>query len=253
MNLLEKKELGTVYVYIADAQSAGGQEPSTFVISSQSTADGRNTYLLKIKEEENEDKEHERCTTNNEQSGNTVDNCSSTMVVNTDAVLVFQSEQSPKSSRSSSTVKDEQSFTNQSADEQCIHKKAKYIPPHQRNLHEQQQHARRGFSSHMHASYAYQPELGEYSHAGLHVLTQRAMIFPDFIQACDKQSPAMSIWDRNSQTMQEFVMLEYKWILAILMWFVILMFSVHSQVQSLMLQPVWMDFRIICYYTISKW
>ena len=117
-------------------------------------------------------------------------NFTSTVVVNTDAALVL-GEQSPKLSKSSSTVKDEQSFTDQSADEQYVHKKAKYIPPYQRNLHEQQQHARRGFSSNMYASYAYQPELGEYSHSGLHVLTQPAMIFPDSVQACDKQSPAM--------------------------------------------------------------
>ena len=58
VSLLKKKELGTAYVYTAYAQSAGGQEPSTFVISSQSTTDSRDTYLLKIKEE-NIDQEHE--------------------------------------------------------------------------------------------------------------------------------------------------------------------------------------------------
>ena len=115
----------------------------------------------------------------------------STMVVNTDEALVLEEEQSPKSSKSSSTVKYEQSFNDQSADEQYVHKKAKYIPPHWRNLHEQHQHARRRFSSHMHASYTYQPELGEYSYSSLYVPTQPAMIFPDSVQACDKQSPTM--------------------------------------------------------------
>ena len=60
VSLLEKKELGTAYVYIADAKSAGEQEPSTVVILSHSTAVGRDTYFLKITEENNDNKEHER-------------------------------------------------------------------------------------------------------------------------------------------------------------------------------------------------